>query len=185
MKKLLELRKKLNAKRPRFTQAVHHKRKRLSSTRWRKPKGMHGKQRHQFHGKPANVKPGYRGPKAVRGLSRKGLEQVLIHNPAQLASIEPKTQAVIIGRIGDKKRAAILAQCAEKNITILNVKDINDKIKAITERIEQRKKAKTDAKKKRDDKKAKAKKQQKEEKQDPEEVKKEQQEEMEQIVTGK
>lgn len=182
----LDLRKKLNKKRPRFTQADHHKKKRLNSNTWRKPKGMHGKQRHNINGKPANVSPGYRGPKAARSLDPKGLAPIIVYTLTQLDSIDAKTQCALIGKIGDKKRLAILNACKEKGIAVTNVKNIDDAIKTIKDKFETRKKTKTDLKKKRETtaKATKAKKQ-KEEKQNPEDVKEEQQEEMEQIVTAR
>ncbi|PIN75891.1 50S ribosomal protein L32e [Candidatus Woesearchaeota archaeon CG10_big_fil_rev_8_21_14_0_10_37_12] len=132
-KELLTLRKKIDNKRPSFKRYCHNKRKRVG-TKWIKPKGMHNKVRLGFWGKPPMVSKGYRGPAAVRTVDQSGLLPVLVHNMAALSQIKPKEQGVIIAKIGNKKRLAILTACQEKKITVLNAKTIDNKIKKITDK---------------------------------------------------
>jgi len=183
-KELLDLRKKINKKRPAFKQTDHHKKARLDSNTWKRPKGMHNKIRHEFDGKPAKVKPGYRGPKAVRGMHKSGLNPILVHGLSDLKTLDPKTQGAILARVGGKNKLAILTTCKEKGINVLNVGNVDEAIKKITDTIEQRKKTKTETAKQKQEKKAKIKPQKPEQegKQDPEDVKKDEQEEMERIV---
>jgi len=184
--KHLALRKKISAKRPAFRPVDSHRRKRLNSRSWRKPKGMHGKQRHNIHCKPANVSYGYRGPKSVRGLDPSGLEPVAVYNIAVLGSINTKTQGALIGSIGNRKKLTILQACKAQGITVLNVKNVDEAISAIEDNLTARKDAKKKTKAAKEEKtKAVKKKAKKEEKQDPEDVREEQQQEMQDIVTSR
>lgn len=126
---LLELRKKISAKRPNFVMQDHHKRKETQA-RWRKPKGMDSKMKKGVWGKPASVNPGYRGPKAVRGL-QKGLVPVLVHNAEEAGKIEKGKEGAIMAHIGGRKKLEVLNTCKEKGIIVLNVKNIDEKIEQI------------------------------------------------------
>ncbi|MBI4145712.1 50S ribosomal protein L32e [Candidatus Woesearchaeota archaeon] len=180
MADLLELRKKINAKRPRFRHYDHQKRKEVG-TRWRRPKGLHNKMRKGVWGKPATVNVGYRGPAAVRGLSSAGLVPVLVYAPAGLAKVDVKTQGVIIGSVGDRKRALLLKECKSKGVRVLNVKDVDSAVQMIDKRFAERRAEKKSRVARRSEKKA----PKKEDKKEQKEVKteEEQRREAERVLT--
>lgn len=118
--KLLEIRNKIKSKKPLFTRHDAHKKKRIG-TKWRKPKGRQNKMRLNKKGYAKSRSTGYGSPNKVKGLSRNGLEQVLVTTPSQLNSLDPKTQGVIVSRtIGGRKLLEIIHHCEKANITILN-----------------------------------------------------------------
>ncbi len=89
--------------------------------KWRKPKGLHSKARRNLKRRTPNVDIGFRGPVAARNLHPSGFEEVLIHNVNGLENIDPKVQAVRIGKtVGTKKRIAIEDRAAELGIRVLN-----------------------------------------------------------------
>jgi len=177
-KNLLQLRKKISARRPKFVPEDKQKRKRLSDS-WRKPKGMHSKMRHGFWGKPACV----RGPKAVRGLHFSGLVPVLVNTVAELEKIDSKIQGVIIGHIGGRKKIQVLEACKQKGITVLNVKNVDETTKMLTDKVTARKEAKKAREKKAKpvEKKPEAKKEEK--KPEVEKTKEEERKDVEKILT--
>lgn len=89
---------------------------------WRAPKGTLSKQRRGFKYRPPKVKVGFGKPAMTRGLHPTGFEEVLVHNPDQLALVvDPKTQAARIGgTVGGRKAKLIESAAAEKGIRILN-----------------------------------------------------------------
>ncbi len=149
MKKLLALRKEISKRRPEFVIQDQHKRPDLQ-IRWRKPKGMHSKMRHGVWGRPASVNIGYRGPAAVRGLDNSGLIPILVYNMGELGTVDAKTHGVIIGSVGGKKKAELLTICKQKNLTVLNIKKVDETIKMLTGRVADRKEAKKEAAKRRE-----------------------------------
>lgn len=143
MKSLLELRKKLNAKRPSFLHYDHQKRKEVG-TRWRRPKGLHNKMRLGKWGKPATVNVGYRNPVAVRGLDQSGLTRVLVNTLSDLDGFDAKTQGVWLGSVGVRKRAVLLDACKKKNFKVLNFKSVDAEMSRIGDMLSARKKAKAE-----------------------------------------
>lgn len=89
---------------------------------WRAPKGTLSKQRRGFKYRPPKVKVGFGKPAMTRGLHPSGFEEVLVHNPDQLALVvDPKTQAARIGgTVGGRKAKLIESAAAEKGIRVLN-----------------------------------------------------------------
>ena len=145
-KKLLGLRKQMNAKRPRFRQQDSHKRKEIISA-WRKPKGMHSKMRHGVWGRPASVNVGYRGPAEVRGLHSSGLSMIIVNNVEEAGRVDPKTQGAILGSIGGRKKVDVLTACKQKGITVLNIKNVDEAIQALKDKVTARKEARKHAEK--------------------------------------
>ncbi|VVB80910.1 50S ribosomal protein L32e [uncultured archaeon] len=141
-KKLLELRKEISARRPRFVREDSQKRIEVGGESWRRPKGMHSKMRDGLWGRPASVNVGYRGPAEVRGMHPSGLMPIVANNADQLIKIDAKTQGVIMGHVGDKKKITILTTCKQKGLTILNVKNTDEMIKKLTDNVTARKEAK-------------------------------------------
>lgn len=152
MKSLLELKKRISAKRPRFRHYDWQKRKEVG-TRWRRPRGLHNKMRKGVWGRPATVNPGYRSPVAVRGMTRDGLLPVRVYNSADLSTLNAKTEGVLLGKVGARKRALLLEECKKKGLTVLNHKNVDESIKAVAGALNERKaakKARAEARAKRD-----------------------------------
>ena len=141
MKQLLELRKRMNAKRPKFKHYEHQKRKEVG-TRWRKPRGLHNKMRIGKWGKPASVNVGYRGPAEVRGLDRSGLTPNLVSTLSQLDALDPKKHSVILSRVGNRAKVQLLESCKKKHLSVLNVKNMDEELKHIASTFAERKNAK-------------------------------------------
>jgi large subunit ribosomal protein L32e len=180
-KKLLGLKKEISARRPEFIMQDHHKRKE-TQRRWRKPKGMHSKMRHGVWGRPASVNTGYRGPAKVRGMHQNGLLPILVQNAEEAASIDPKTQGAIVASVGGRKKTQILQACKQKNITVLNVKNIDEQIQKLASAVTERKEAKKAAEQR---KAAKTKAAPKKEEKKEETTKEQERKEMEKILTKK
>lgn len=142
IKKLLELRKQCNKRRPDFKPQDIQKRREIKRGRWRKPKGMHSKMRDGVWGRPVLVGTGYRGPAETRGLHISGLIPKLVHNPEQITELDAKTHGIILGHIGDKKKVMVLNACKQKGITVLNVKNTDEMIKMLTDKVAARKESK-------------------------------------------
>ncbi len=122
-KDLLEVRKKIKDRKPDFIRQDAHKKKRLSK-KWRKPKGVDSKMRHNRKGYRRNVSVGWGSPKEVKGLHKSGLEMVNLNTPSELDDVDPKTQGIIISRtLGMRKKIQVIEQALKKDIRILNFKD--------------------------------------------------------------
>lgn len=185
MKGLVELRNAMNAKRPKFTRSNAHKRIRIRRSSWRAPKGLQNKEKLGFHGKKAVAKTGYRGPRAVRGVSRDGLMPVRVMTLADVNMIDPKKQCALIARVGMRKRLALLNACKEKGVAVMNM-NVERALGAIGERMTARKEKKSMLSKRRFEKEKSAKKEKKEEKseeKDSEELKEQQRKDMEKVLT--
>ncbi len=67
------------------------------------------------------VRVGFGSPRIVRGYHPSGVQEVLVHNPSMLDSVDGSTQAVrIAGGVGRKKRLEIQRRAAELGIRVLN-----------------------------------------------------------------
>jgi len=113
-----------NKVKPRFQRRGIHDKKRLAGV-WRKPKGQHNKLRRQIRAKGSLPRPGFGSPAAVRGLHPCGLFDILVHNEAMLAPLDPAVHAVrIAAGVGMKKRTAIQKKAAEAGLRVLNPRKI-------------------------------------------------------------
>jgi len=120
----LALRRRLKSKKPRFRRQESWRYKRVSEV-WRKPDGVDSKMRKKKKGWPKSVEVGYRGPKAARGLHPSGYAEVLIHTVDDVEKVNPKTQAIRIAHtVGARKRIEITARAREKDIHILNPREV-------------------------------------------------------------
>jgi len=104
-----------------FTRKDITKKKRISDSGWRKPKGITNKKRLNRKGHTANVRPGYGTPNAEKN-KKASLEIITIKNLQELEKINPKTQCVVIGRCGKQKKLDLIKTAEEKKITIINLK---------------------------------------------------------------
>jgi len=110
-------------KQPAFRRHEWWRYKRLGgkNASWRRPRGIHSKQRRHFGWRPPVVSIGYRGPVAARGLHPSGFEEVLVHRPEDLTQVDPKTQAARVGgTVGGRKAERIEKEADKLGIRILN-----------------------------------------------------------------
>ncbi|MDR0439146.1 MAG: 50S ribosomal protein L32e [Methanocalculaceae archaeon] len=92
---------------------------------WRRPRGLHSKQRKDFRAKGAHPEAGFGSPVAIRGFHPSGYREVLVFRPIDLEEIDAATTAARIGAaVGRQKRAAIQTKAAALGIKILNPKEI-------------------------------------------------------------
>ncbi len=140
-KDLLQARKKISDKRPKFVRQESWRYDRLSPN-WRKPKGKDNKMRLQVSGVPHLVKIGYRGPRSARGLHPCGYTEVMVFNKNDLTKVDPGKDAIRIGRtVGRRKREIILTEASKMKIKVLNplkakVEKIEEKVEKIEEEVE-------------------------------------------------
>lgn len=97
-----------------------HKNKRIS-TSYRRPRGKHSKQRLKLKSAPQMPEAGLRTPKDIRGLHPSGFEDVLVHRPEDLESLNSENDAArIASKVGGKKRSMIVEKADELDIKLLN-----------------------------------------------------------------
>ncbi len=119
-KRLLRERAKIRKKRPKFRRQESWKYKRLR-TGWRRPVGIDNHMRHHIRGIPKIVRIGFRGPKAVRGLTTTGKVEVLVHNVKDIEQIVVDIQvARIASAVGLKKKVDMTNRADELNVKIIN-----------------------------------------------------------------
>ena len=122
IERLLELRKRLKAKKPEFLRHLWWKKPKFKNDpKWRKPKGLDNKMRLKLKGYPPIVSVGYRSPRAVRGLHPSGFKPVVVHNVKELEFLDPSTHIVYIAsNIGFRKRVQILEKAKSMGFRIAN-----------------------------------------------------------------
>ena len=119
-KRLLEKRKEINARRPKFVRQESWRYNRVGKS-WRKPKGIDNKMKEKRKGVPAMASVGYRGPKAVRGLHPSGYQVVHVANIYELEEVDKENEAIIIKHtVGARKRQAILDTASDLGLKIIN-----------------------------------------------------------------
>jgi len=152
IEELIELRRRIKSKKPDFVRQDFHK-KRLKK-KWRKPRGLHSKVRLMFKGKPKKVSTGFSAPKKVRGLHRSGLKPILVDSLKDISRIKKENDGAVIGSaVGLKKRYEIVKKLKEKEIKILNIKDVEKYLKKIEDGLNLRKDRKKKLKEKKEKKK--------------------------------
>ncbi len=101
---------------------------------WRRPRGLHHKQRRQKKAKGPLPTPGYGSPLPVRGIHPSGFYEVLVASTAELEGLDPMTTAIRIrGPVGLRKREEIQAGAIQKGLRILNPKETQRKALAAEE----------------------------------------------------
>ena len=117
----LALRAAQKKKTPSFRRTEWFRYKRLSRSGWRAPHGMDSMQRRNYKYRGSLVRVGHGKVAAARGLHPSGFQEIMVHNPNDLESIDPETQAARVGRtVGGRKRENIHARADELGIRILN-----------------------------------------------------------------
>ena len=88
---------------------------------WRRPRGVTSKMRKEESGFPAKVKIGYGSTSALRGLHPRGLVERLVMRELDIETLDPKIHIIrVSGRVGERKRIAIIAKAKEYNFHIAN-----------------------------------------------------------------
>ncbi len=105
---------------PAFKRQDYHMKKRVPES-WRAPRGGLSKQRRGFKSRGPKVAPGFKSPKAARGLHPSGFEEIRVHNADDLDGVDGDAQAVrIASSVGARKRERIEEICEDEEIRVLN-----------------------------------------------------------------
>jgi len=123
MSKILELKKKMNKKRPAFKRYEAHKHIKLKDA-WRRPRGMHNKMKKNIVAKPAMVHVGYRTPAEVRHVNvRTGLINFVVACINDFNKLDSKIHAAIISStVGMRKKIALINHAKSRGIHIANIR---------------------------------------------------------------
>lgn len=92
---------------------------RKSKQKWKRPTGRDNKMREKRKGYPAVVSVGYRTKKSERE-KIEGKNPITVYNLNDLEKVG-KNDAVIIGRVGKKKRLELGKKAEEKNLHVQNI----------------------------------------------------------------
>ena len=92
-KRLVELRKKMNNKRPSFRRVESWRYKRVKDS-WRKARGIDSQTRKKTKTGVKSPSVGYRGPKKVRGLHPSGYIEVRVHSIDDIKGLNNKKHAI-------------------------------------------------------------------------------------------
>ncbi|MFA6328717.1 MAG: eL32 family ribosomal protein [Candidatus Micrarchaeia archaeon] len=111
---------------------------------WRRPRGIDNKKRLKIKYMGASPSIGYRQPNAIRYHHPRGLPEVLVQTPADLAGLK-NVVIRIAGSVGRLKRAAIEKLASSMALHVVNVKKYAPMVKRIEKK--DRKKAKEAARK--------------------------------------
>ena len=111
---------------------------------WRRPRGIDNKKRMKIKYMGESPSIGFRQPKAIRYHHPRGLPEVLVQTPADLAGLK-NVVIRIAGSVGRLKRAAIEKMAASMALHVVNVKKYAPFVKRIEKK--DRLKAKEAAKK--------------------------------------
>ncbi|MBY8988381.1 MAG: 50S ribosomal protein L32e [Candidatus Lokiarchaeota archaeon] len=120
-KRLIELRKKINKKRPSFRRVESWRYKRVKDS-WRKARGIDSRTRIKSKSGIKSPSAGYRGPKKVRGLHPSGYGEVRVHNINDLKGLNNKKHAIKVStKLGIKKRIGVIDYAQSRGFKVLNL----------------------------------------------------------------
>ncbi len=119
-KRAMRIRSENRNGRAKFRRQEWFRYKRLEE-KWRRPRGLHSKMRRRLKYRPKMVSIGFGAPAESKYLHPSGFAEVLVYNLNDLEGIDPKTEAVRIGRtVGMKKRIQIESKANKLGIRVLN-----------------------------------------------------------------
>jgi len=136
MKKELEQRKEQQARKPGFSRHASHRKARLPDN-WRRPKGLQNKLRLNKKSRGPSVSTGYRTPVLVRGRSESGKKEALVYTKNDILNLEPESHALIIARVGNKRRVELLEEAKKQGFEVLN-HDVEKRVTEIKKEVETR-----------------------------------------------
>ncbi len=120
-KRLIELRKVINKKKPSFRRVESWRYKRVKDS-WRKARGIDSQTRKKEKSGVKSPTIGYRTPKKVRGLHPSGYIEAKVTTIQDLKNLNNKQHAIkISGKLGSKKRIALIDYCQKRGFKILNI----------------------------------------------------------------
>ena len=120
-KRLIELRKKINKKRPSFRRVESWRYVRVKDS-WRKARGIDSRTRIKSKSGVKSPSAGYRGPKKVRGLHPSGFEEVRVEIIDDMKNLNNKKHAIKIStKLGIKKRINLIDYAQKRGFKILNI----------------------------------------------------------------
>jgi len=120
-KRLIELRKKINKKRPSFRRVESWRYKRVKDS-WRKARGIDSRTRIKSKSGVKSPSVGYRGPKKVRGLHPSGYEEVRVQTINDLKDLNNRKHAIKIStNLGIRKRIRVIDYAQSRGFKILNL----------------------------------------------------------------
>ena len=120
-KRLIELRKKINKKRPSFRRVESWRYVRVKDS-WRKARGIDSRTRIKSKSGVKSPSPGYRGPKKTRGLHPSGYEEVRVITIDDLNTLNNKKHAIKIStKLGVKKRLRLIEYAQNRGFKVLNI----------------------------------------------------------------
>ncbi|MDD9953970.1 MAG: hypothetical protein OXR66_06555 [Candidatus Woesearchaeota archaeon] len=136
--KELEVKRTMRKKQPKF---IRHdtKHKKLAKI-WRKPKGLHNKVGDNRRGYLTKMSTGWQTPRAVRGMTLAGLLPTRVVRVEELTDLDAKKHCVVVGKVGGKRRIAIIEAASKAGLTIMN--GSLDTVKELQEKFEQQTKEK-------------------------------------------
>jgi len=121
MKAALALRAAQKKNTPSFRRTEWFRYKRLSRSGWRAPHGMDNKQRRNYKYRGSLVRIGHGKVAEARFLHPSGFREIMVHNIADLETVDPETQAARVGStVGGRKREHIYSRADELGIRVLN-----------------------------------------------------------------
>ncbi|RLI26776.1 MAG: 50S ribosomal protein L32e [Candidatus Hecatellales archaeon] len=119
-RKLSRQARRLRREKPEFVRQESWRYKRVKPS-WRRPRGIDSKMRLARKGWPASPNPGYRSPKALRGLHPSSFMEALVSRVEDLKTLNPKVHAVrIAGGVGRRKRLQIFSEAKNLGFKVLN-----------------------------------------------------------------
>ena len=117
----LRKRAEVDSRRPEFLRQEWHRRKRLQTAKWRRPRGGHSKMRQHYGYRSPVVSIGYGSPRGGRVLAPTRVREVKGHNQKELAKIKPEQEAARVAHsVGMRKRLEIEEKADELKIRVLN-----------------------------------------------------------------
>lgn len=141
MKELLKKRNIAKSKKPKFLRKDSNKY--AFGNKWRKPRGLHNKKRLKKKGHQKNPSVGYGSPKAVKYLTKEGLNRVKICNLNDLEKVNKEQDIIVLSsKLGLKKKLEILQKSFDLGIKVENVKSIKEYIEDKKQELEDKKKLK-------------------------------------------
>lgn len=111
----------MNPKKPKFKRIEQWRYKKLRGKGWRRPKGVHSKNRRNFGHKQPSPRIGYGNHKKERYMHPSGYYEVLVENARELEKVEKENQAVrFSSRLGKRKKGELYSRAREMGLKVLN-----------------------------------------------------------------